>query len=132
MCWNDRGLEGQRAFHNMNSLVLESSTDMLFISETKLCKSSTDLLCCCLKFPNCLCIGAIGRSGGLALFWNNNINTSILSYSNGHIDCYITAPLGPFYFIDFYGNLTQGPRHLSWSLLNKITTTHSNLNVGWL
>lgn len=73
-----------------------------------------------------------GLKGGLVLFWHDNINISILSYSPGHIDCIINDPINPFYFMGFYGNPKHNDHFLSWSLLNKISLTHTNTSFGWL
>lgn len=130
--WNARGLGGQRAFHGICCLISESSPDLFFIYELKLCRPSVDVLRARLKFHNCFNVDAKGRKGNLILLWNENINVSILSYSVGHIDCMITYPPSQFYFIGFYGNPNAYLRTHSWSLLDKIEDTHTNKNIGWL
>lgn len=37
-----------------------------------------------------------------------------------------------FYFTGFYGNPKHNLRYLSWDLLNRIASSHSNSNAGWL
>lgn len=81
LAWNARGLRGQLAFRNLKKLVADSSPDLLFVSETKLCSSSASVLRCTLGFKNCMFVDAVGRKGGLCLFWNNDLNVKIISYS---------------------------------------------------
>lgn len=97
----------------MNSLCLESSPDVCFISKSKLCNREVELLRCRLSYPNCFNVEASGRRGGLILFWKENVNVNVLSYSSGHIDCVISVDPCPFYFTSFYGNPSQGIRQCS-------------------
>ena len=39
-----------------------------------------------LGFDFSFVVSSTGRSGGLGIFWNNNINLQILPYSQYHID----------------------------------------------
>lgn len=43
------------------------------------------------RFDSCLSVDYIGKSGGLALLWLNNLNLQIESYSSNHIDSTITG-----------------------------------------
>lgn len=57
----------------------------------------------------------------------------LLSYhSSGYIDCLVVNSPDTFYFIGFYGNPKQSIHHFSWDLLNRIGSTHSHINFGWL
>lgn len=60
------------------------------------------------------------------------MNISILSYSSGHIDCFINENSNCFYFTGFYGNSNSNNCQFSWNLLNKIASTHTNPGLGWL
>lgn len=85
--WNTRGLGNKRAFRSLQRLVLEHRPILLFISESKI---SCQLGLCwksLLGFSGCLGVDSVGRSGGLLLFWNNEINVCLRSYSIGNIDC---------------------------------------------
>lgn len=64
------------------------------------------------------------------MFWNYNIFVSILSYSLGHIDCMINSLFHPFFFTGFYDCPALHKRHISWNLLHKIASTHSNPQLG--
>ena len=48
-----------------------------------------ELLLYRLHFNNKLVVPSNNKGGGLTLFWNNNLNLSILSYSCSHIDSVI-------------------------------------------
>lgn len=104
LVWNARGLGGSRAFQNLQRLLLDTSPDFVFISESRIGSYAADVLKCKLKFQNCFYVLPVGSKGGLILFWNDLINLVVLSYSLGHIDCLIDDPVSPFYFTDFYGH----------------------------
>lgn len=114
--WNARGLGGPRALQNIKCLVLETSPDMLFISESKICQFKANIICVMLNFDNCFCVNPYGKKGGLILFWNANMNVTVLSYSQGHVDCLVSCNPSPYYFTDFYGNPNTNTSNISWNL----------------
>lgn len=59
---------------------------MTFLFETMSYGVKLEALCVSLNFLNCLVADCVGRSGSLAILWNNKISCSILPYSNNHID----------------------------------------------
>ena len=74
-------------------------------------------------FDNCLTVDCVGRGGGLALLWMNEIEAEILSFSNNHID-------GSFWrFTGFYGSPEVIHRDQSWDLRRMLNDTN---NMPWL
>lgn len=132
LVWNARGLGGNRAFQNLQRLIKDHSPDLLFISESKVSQYVASSWRVLLNFSGCFCVDVAGRSGGLLLFWNENLNVSVLSFSFGHIDCLVSYCNRCWYFTGFYGNPKCNLRHLSWDLLNKIAKTHTSDSIGWL
>ncbi|OMO64639.1 reverse transcriptase [Corchorus capsularis] len=69
-------------------------------------------------------------SGGLALLWFNNVDISILSYSNSHIDAQIGSNMdNAWRFTSFYGRPETHRRNESWHLLR---TLNANCSLPWL
>jgi hypothetical protein len=57
-----------------------------------------------LGFDNSFAVSSTGRSRGLGIFWNNDINVSFLPYSQYHIDAIITVGNSPPWRLTFvYG-----------------------------
>ena len=66
----------------------------MFLSETKLKKSSMEKRKRNVGFINGLIFPSVGRSGGLALLWRKDITVDIQSYSDRHIDAIVTKGSG--------------------------------------
>lgn len=73
-------------------------------------------------FDSCLAVDCVGKAGGLALLWMNEVNLQISSYSNSHIDSIIFYDGGGdlWRFISFYGLQVTSQRHVSWDLLRNL------------
>lgn len=67
-------------------------------------------------------VNGIGKGGGLALFWDENINVEILSYSQRHIDTIIRGldDLPSWRCTFVYGEPRVQDRHLMWELIRSI------------
>jgi hypothetical protein len=57
-----------------------------------------------LGYDNAFAVSSLGRSGGIGVFWNNEIKVEILPYSQYHIDTIIMeADSAPWRFTCMYG-----------------------------
>ena len=64
--------------------------------------------------------------GGLALFWSNDIQVDIQSFSDNHIDAIIDHRVDDAWrFMSFYGNLNAASQEDSWSRLKTLSTRFS-------
>ena len=74
-----------------------------------------------------LSTGLAGRSGGLALFWNDDVPLQIRTTSVHHIDAVVNPGPGlPAWRITgFYGYADTGERDKSWQLLRDLTDLDS-------
>jgi hypothetical protein len=73
-----------------------------------------------LGFDNSYGVKSVGASGGLALFWNNDSEVSLKSYSSTHIDVMVRNSLtgqGQWRFTGFYGQSARSARRRSWELM---------------
>lgn len=72
---------------------------------------------------HCFAVDAVVRSGGLALFFNDDINIQLLSYCCGNIDtlCNINEMGNSCYVTGFYRNPSNLRPHL-WILLQRLRT----------
>lgn len=75
-----------------------------------------------LKFDNCFNVDSAGRSGGLAMFWNNQYHLQLYSCTRWHISMLLDDQLRGWKWMitSFYGHSDASKRKISWSLLRSI------------
>ncbi|GMI77433.1 hypothetical protein HRI_001412600 [Hibiscus trionum] len=68
-------------------------------------------------------VSAVGSRGGLSLGWKPEVDVTLRSYSQSHIDVVVEEGEGVRWrFTGFYGNPVENERHASWSLLRELGT----------
>jgi hypothetical protein len=74
-----------------------------------------------LGYDNAFAVSSSGRSGGLGIYWNNEIKIDILPYSQYHIDAVVT-PSGSdqWRLTCVYGEAQASERHKTWDMLKFI------------
>lgn len=82
-----------------------------------------------LGFPNFYVVPPEGLSGGVALFWKNSIDVSILYQDARLIDCHVNDNISTFYFSCIYGHPDYQYRSELWNKIEDISLTR---NEGWL
>lgn len=76
-----------------------------------------------IGYLNCEAVFSEGQSGGLALFWRNDLNVRFHSKSHHHIDVEVHADDGSFLrwrLTGFYGHPTTTERYRTWELLRSL------------
>ncbi|XP_059451054.1 uncharacterized protein LOC132181841 [Corylus avellana] len=119
LSWNCRGLGNPRAVKALSRLVKQKRPSLVFLMETKLRQTKMEQIRCTLGYNGLFVVDSIGRSGGLALFWSEEINVEIQNFSQYHINGVIRDQPNhvPWKFTGFYGHPEMGKRHESWCLL---------------
>ena len=87
--WNCRGLGNPRAIRAFKELIKEKDPIIAFVMETRMEARRVEGLKNRVGFSNVFAVNRCGRSGGLALFWDNNVKVNVKSYSSGHIDVFL-------------------------------------------
>lgn len=82
LCLNVRRLGNHGTFLVLRQLVQCDSSDLIFLSETKLTLAKAESICVELKFHGCFLVACRGKSGGLLLLWRDSINVTIKSFSD--------------------------------------------------
>jgi hypothetical protein len=83
-----------------------------------------------LGFHNCFAVSSLGRSGGLGLFWNNEIKIEVLPYSQYHIDTIVTEQgQEPWRLTAIYGEAQVQERHKTWDMSKFIRSAN---DFPWL
>lgn len=81
------------------------------------------------EFDKHFTIPPVGRSGGLALLWNNNVDLLILDSSPNHIDVKMINKRQSSYITFIYGPPQVENRQMFW---DHITDIGQNRDEGWL
>ena len=83
-----------------------------------------------LQLDNAHIVPRHNIGGGLALFWKNEINISILDSLPSHIDAMVNPRMDDAWQIrGFYGNPVTANREHFWALLKHLSL---KLNLPWL
>ena len=84
-----------------------------------------------IGFANGLIVPSRGRSGGVAMFWTQDVNLDINSYSRNHIDAIVKETEDNFQWriTGFYGHPETHRRYEFWHLLAFL---HSQFQLPWL
>lgn len=92
---------------------------IVFLMETRAPEGRIENVRSRLRFKNMLCVEAIGRSGGLCLFWSDEVSIQIFSSSQNIIHTSILIKkTGTYFDCSFvYGNPTFQQRRDLWSRL---------------
>lgn len=94
MFWNCRGLGSPSAINALHSLVRKITPMVVFLSETKSNKSEILRVKNKLRFDKMVCVEAVGRVDGLALFWDEEANIKILGMEDHFIDFQVGCDRG--------------------------------------
>ena len=73
----------------LRELAKKFAPTVLCVLETQVNKARVEGLRHTLGYDKAFAVSSSGRSGGLGIFWNNNLNVEILPYSQYHIDAII-------------------------------------------
>ena len=123
--WNCQGLGNQRAVNVLSHLVREKAPTILFLMETKQTIEEMGGIQGELHHDSMLAVPCLGRRGGLAMLWRNEVDLHIQTYTQNH-DALIRANQNPPWRITgFYGKPEEQLRHETWSLLKHLKTRSS-------
>lgn len=116
IAWNCRGIGVASTVRALRDLVSQHTPYFVFLSETKARKKKIDNLCRMLTFDHVFSVDAVGRSGGVAMLWNNSVDVTILKYCRNYIHAKIMInDMNIFcYFTGVYGDPDPNLRKRVW------------------
>ncbi|KAL9680031.1 hypothetical protein QQ045_017904 [Rhodiola kirilowii] len=120
LCWNCRGLGQPRTVRSLADLVRCYKPQVVGLIETKSNNGRVEALRRRLGFDCGLGVDSNGSSGGLALWWKEEIRLTVRSYSSYHIDCDLEVGERVRLTI-FYGNPVTNRRSETWNLLRRLS-----------
>ena len=118
-CWNCRGLGIDSTVQRLKEINKLYLPDIMCLSEKK---QDDDYIRDVGTQINCLnyvYVPPIGASGGLVIFWKQDVQLSVLSYSPNLVDCTVNCNEGSFYFSFVYGHPNPGYRQSLWKRIDR-------------
>jgi hypothetical protein len=105
-------------------MIKEKRPSLVFLMETKLRSRKMERIRCKVGFKNLFVVDSIGKGGGLALFWNEDLKMEIKNFSSRHINGVVTIPLTDqqWKFTGFYGQPDVSKRREGWDILKHLAT----------
>ena len=113
LCWNCRGLGNPQTEQELGDLIQAHSPSIVFVVETWLKKARLIYLGDKLKFDGMI---EFQEKGGVAVFWKNEVDFLVDTYSLNHIDAVINkGKEGEWRFAGFYGESETSNHYISWA-----------------
>jgi hypothetical protein len=78
LSWNCRGLGQPQTIQGLVRLIHTTSPKIVFLSETRQHRDRVSNIKGRLGMDNCLVVDGVGKGGGLALYWNDEVKISNL------------------------------------------------------
>ncbi|KAJ4846114.1 hypothetical protein Tsubulata_033993 [Turnera subulata] len=88
--WNCQGIGRSLTVKALRGLLVQYGPSVMFLIETQNRGSKVERLRRMFRFPNAFYVDAIGKAGGLALWWDESTSVEVLSSSFSFIDTCIT------------------------------------------
>jgi hypothetical protein len=114
----------------LKDFVVKFAPSILCIQETQISRIRVEALASSFGFDQAFAVDSDGRSGGLGIYWNNDVTIDVLGYSQYHIDVSVTG-IGeiPWRLTSVYGEAQTSERYKTWNMLKDIASTSS---LPWL
>ncbi|XP_024200200.1 uncharacterized protein LOC112203464 [Rosa chinensis] len=123
LSWNCRGICNDMTKRALKDLISQNHPQIIFLCETKI-STLADFreLHRAVGFPHSKEVLSDGLSGGLAMFWNDDVQAKVLTFSAHHIDLEIVGGPGDprWRLTGFYGYARTIERDRSWQLLRDL------------
>ncbi|KAL8160998.1 hypothetical protein V2J09_012487 [Rumex salicifolius] len=132
MTWNCFGAGKLGFAKKVNYLIRAHSLKVLALFETRISGVQADKVCKDIKLPNCFRVDAVGFSGGIWIFWDEQVTPiRFLNTQNSFIRTRISYGRSSFQFIFVYGPPSVSRRRLFWtSLLTVLTSVSEPFLLG--
>ena len=103
--WNCHGLGQTRAVLELTNLVKMYAPSIVFLMETKSREGYLKKLCAKLHLENVFIVPRINTSGGLALYWRNDIDLKVMNSFTSYINTVVNPGEDDAWrFTSFYGD----------------------------
>ncbi|KAL0409763.1 UNVERIFIED_CONTAM: putative mitochondrial protein [Sesamum radiatum] len=122
LSWNCRGLGTSSTVRKLGEVLREHHPAVVFLSETKCGHHRFESVKQQLGLFG-VCVPAIGRSGGLALLWQQEVNIQLRLFSRFHIDVEVLSydNIAGWRCTGFYGAAEASHRKVGWDILKRLS-----------
>lgn len=112
-----------RTVRELRRLMKAKKAEVVFLIETKMNNKKLEPIRSKLGFQNAFGVGSVGKSGGLALLWQGEVELEIQNYSRRHINAIISLNEGtPWKLTIFYGHPDVSKHEEALSRLRVLAT----------
>lgn len=131
LSWNCRGMGNVATVQVLMDLVHKRKPVVIFLMETLSNNNKMQALKRKLGWYGCFTVDPLGRGGGLAILWKEEVNVSVMSFSQNHIDSQIQLEGSnlAWRFTGYYGMPERSRRTESWNLIIDLA---SRSDLPWL
>ena len=128
--WNCRGLGNPATVQEAREFAAKFTPVVLCLIETQISSDRAEALAGSLGFDHSYAIGSLGRSGGIAVYWNDVVEIEVLDFSRYHIDTQVKGLAQDLIRVTFvYGEAQVSERYKTWDTLKSIA---GNSGLPWL
>ena len=130
LCWNCRRLGNQQTENQLANMVWAKDPSVVFLIETWTDEERLNRVQDRLKFKHKFIALRRNKSRGLVIFWKEDFDLTIETFSKNHIDATIKKnQLEEWRLTGFYGEPDTRLRHEAWS---KLRNLKSRGTIPWL
>lgn len=91
LSWNCQGLGPSLTENALEELKIHLDPSIVFLMETQNKHKKVDVVRKVMRFNNGRLVDPVGRAGGLALWWSDLVDVSIIEISKNVIDTFVTC-----------------------------------------
>ncbi|XP_062014150.1 uncharacterized protein LOC133730607 [Rosa rugosa] len=124
LSWNCKGICNDNTRRALKDLISQNRPQIVFLCETKISLlSDFKALHATLGFPHSHEVLSDGQSGGLGMFWSEDVTATIGTVSAHHMDLFIDCGVDNprWRLTGFYGYARTVERDRSWQLLRELS-----------
>lgn len=81
LSWNCRGIGNLQTIQDLCLMIKEKGPKVVFLMKTKLLAKKMERIKRRVKYDECFVVELVGRSGGLAMMWEGELDLEITNYS---------------------------------------------------
>lgn len=120
LCRNVRGLGNSRSFRACRDIISHFDPHILFLSETKCNVTVMNKLNATFNYYGCFPVSSSGAKGVICLFWKENVQVKIRSFSFAHMDAMVSWEGVTWRFMGIYGQPVSQERRFTWDLIRRL------------